>query len=292
MTWNEINVVVSKMATDLVALLLYECGSNGSIIHDEEDEHGRIRITAYFPPEKEQIKETVTHEMQALAARTPDLGPWEVFDKPADDNSWLFTWQDYFHPKKISAHFWAEPAWERITPGPGEQVIAIDPGLAFGSGLHDTTCMCVQYLEETVKKDDIVFDIGTGTGILAIAASKLGASSVTAVDFNKKAVRQAKSNVRLNGVSNIVKVYNSDLLTAIAAGVQKADVIVANLVTDAVLSLMPTLPEYMDKGAAFIASGIIDDRIDEIKAAAKQTGFTCVDDTLQNGWYAVSMRRD
>lgn len=291
MTWNEINVVVSKMATDLVALLLYECGSNGSIIHDEEDEQGRIRITAYFPPEKEQIKETVTEKMKVLASRTPDLGPWEVFDKPADDNSWLFTWQDYFHPKKISAHFWAEPAWERITPQEGEHVVAIDPGLAFGSGLHDTTCMCTQYLEDAVKPDDIVFDVGTGTGILAIVAAKLGASSVTAVDFDKKAVRQAKANVRLNNVEDIVKVYNSDLLTAISAVVQKADVIVANLVTDAVLNLLPTLPEYMHKGSVFIASGIIDERIDEVKEAAKAHGFIWEHDMLQHGWYAVSMRR-
>lgn len=291
MRWNEIDVVVSKTATDLVALLLYECGSNGSIIHDEEDEQGRIRITAYFPPDKEDVKETIETQMEALAARTPDLGPWLVLEKTADDNSWLYTWQDYFHPKQISPHFWAAPAWERIVPPEGQDLILIDPGLAFGSGLHDTTCMCVSYLEEAVKPDDFVFDIGTGTGILAIAAAKLGASHVTAVDFDKKAVRQAKRNVALNDVDGVVSVYNSDLLTAISAGVQKADVIVANLVTDAVLALIPTLPEYLVKYGSFIASGIIDDRVDEVRQAAAENGFKIEHETLRNGWYALDMRR-
>lgn len=292
MRWNEIDVVVSKTATDLVALLLYECGSNGSIIHDDqEDEQGRIRITAYFPPDKEGVKETVTQGMEALADRTPALGPWLVLEKTADDNSWLYTWQDYFHPKKISPHFWAAPAWERIQPPEGEDVILIDPGLAFGSGLHDTTCMCVEYLEEAIHPDDFVFDIGTGTGILAIAAAKLGASHVTAVDFDKKAVHQAKRNARLNGVADKISVYNSDLLTAIAAGVQRADVIVANLVTDAVLALMPTVTEYMIRYGVFIASGIIDDRIDEVRQGAAENGLAIEHETLRNGWYALYMRR-
>lgn len=291
MRWNEIDVVVSKKATDLVALLLYECGSNGSIIHDEEDEQGRIRITAYFPPDKEGIKETMESKMADLAARTPDLGPWDVLEKTADDNSWLYTWQDYFHPKQISPHFWATPAWEQIEPKPGEQVIRIDPGLSFGSGLHDTTCMCVEYLEEAIHQDDFVFDIGTGTGILAIAAAKLGASHVTAVDFDKKAVRQAKRNAALNDVADVVSVYNSDLLTAIAAGVQRADVIVANLVTDAVLALMPTVTEYMVHYGVFIASGIIDERIDEVRQGAAENGLAIEHETLRNGWYALYMRR-
>ena len=186
----------------------------------------------------------------------------------------LFAWQEHFHPKKISRHFWAAPAWEPARPADGEDVLSIDPGLAFGSGFHDTTCMCVQYLEDTVKAGDTVFDIGTGTGILAIAAAKLGASHVTAVD----------------GVEDKLTIANSDLLAAIPQG-EKADVVVANLVTNAVLALLPTLPPYLKEGGTLIASGIIDERIDEVRRAAAAVGFTWVDEQFRSGWYAVQMKR-
>lgn len=151
MQWNEVDLLVSPTATDLVALLVFECGSNGSVIDDEHPDHkGRIRITAYFPLAQEGLVETIREKMGALESRGVDLGDWKVVEKKADDKDWLFAWQEHFHPKKISRHFWAAPAWEPARPADGEDVLSIDPGLAFGSGFHDTTCMCVQYLEDTV----------------------------------------------------------------------------------------------------------------------------------------------
>ncbi len=292
MKWNEIDLIVSPEATDLVALLLYECGGSGSIIHDDEaDELGRIRITAYFPPEQKDAVETVRTHMRELARRDAALGKWQIRTNLTDDTDWLYSWQAYFHPKKISEHFWAAPAWEPAEPGEGEDVIIIEPGLAFGSGFHDTTCMCVQYLEQAVKPGAEVFDIGTGTGILAVAAAKLGAKHVVAVDFDEKAVSQAVINANLNNVSDVVDVYNSDLLAAVSAEGKKADVVVANLVTNAVLALLPTLPPYMEAGGILIASGIIDERIGEVRRAAGEAGFAWEDECLQNGWYAVRMRR-
>ena len=292
MKWNEIDLLVSPEATDLVALLLYECGSNGSIIHDEEtDEWGRIRITAYFPPEQGNAAEQVRPRMVALAARDTALENWQIIEQETDDQSWLYAWQKYFHPKKISHTFWAEPTWEKVTPAAGEKTIAIDPGLAFGSGFHVTTCMCVQYLEQAVQPGDVVFDIGTGTGILAIAAAKLKASHVVAVDFDEKAVIQAKHNAALNGVEHTITVSNSDLLSAVSQDEAKADVVVANLVTNAVLALLPSLADYMKPNAICIASGIIDERIDEVRKVAAAAGFIWEDEQLQQGWYAVTMRR-
>lgn len=292
MKWNEIDLLVSPEATDLVALLLYECGSNGSIIHDEEtDEWGRIRITAYFPPEQGDAAEQVRHRMTELAARDETLSNWQLVQQEADDQSWLYAWQKHFHPKKISRTFWAEPSWEKAAPAPDEQTITIDPGLAFGSGFHVTTCMCVQYLEQAVQPGDVVFDIGTGTGILAIAAAQLKAAHVVAVDFDEKAVVQAKHNAALNGVADAITVANSDLLAAVSHEEAKADVVVANLVTNAVLMLLPSLPAYMKPNAVCIASGIIDKRIEEVRQAAAAAGFAWEDERLQQGWYAVTMRR-
>ena len=292
MKWNEVELLVSPEATDLVALLLYECGSNGSIIHDEvTDELGRIRITAYFPSSQEDAVETVTQNMKLLASRDDTLGSWSLIQEDADDADWLDAWQKYFHPVKMSPHFWAAPAWENAVPAEGEDVIRIEPGMAFGSGVHDTTCMCVQFLEECVQPGDVVLDVGTGTGILAVAAAKLGAAAVTAVDLDAQAVTQAQINARLNGVESVLSIQNSDLLTAVPAGRSKADVVVANLVTDAVLALMPALPQYLRSGGTFIASGIIDERIEEVRQAAEDMNFQWDEERLQHGWYAVKMRR-
>lgn len=291
MQWNEVDLLVSPMATDLVALLVYECGSNGSVIDDQEpDAEGRIRITAYFPLTQEGLVETVREKMNALESRGADLGHWQVIEKNVNDEDWLFAWQEHFHPKKISRCFWAEPAWEKVSPGPDEDVLTIDPGLAFGSGFHDTTCLCVQYLEEAVRPGDVVFDIGTGTGILAIAAAKLGAAHVAAVDFDSAAVAQARVNAALNGVEDRMSIANSDLLTAIPKG-QQADVIVANLVTNAVLALLPAVGPYLKDGGTLIVSGIIDERIDDVRRAAETAGFNWADEQLRSGWYAVKLTR-
>ena len=108
MQWNEVDLLVSPTATDLVALLVFECGSNGSVIDDEHPDHkGRIRITAYFPLAQEGLVETIREKMGALEKRGVDLGDWKVVEKKADDKDWLFAWQEHFHPKKISRHFWA-----------------------------------------------------------------------------------------------------------------------------------------------------------------------------------------
>ena len=292
MKWNEVDLIVSPEATDLVALLLYECGSQGSVIHDDEaDELGRIRVTAYFEPERKDVVETIRRHMDILAARDPGVGCWQIRSSQADDGEWLYAWQAYFHPKKISRHFWAAPAWEPAMPGAGEEVIAIEPGQAFGSGFHDTTCMCVQLLEEAICPGDEVFDVGTGTGILAIAAAKLGAAHVTAVDLDEKAVAQAVLNAERNGVADTISVCRSDLLSAVSAEGRKADVVAANLVTDAVLALLPSLEPYIKDDAVVIASGIIDERIDEVRRGAEAAGFVWEGEYLQNGWYAVPMRR-
>jgi ribosomal protein L11 methyltransferase len=290
MKWKQIDLFVPEEATELVALLLCECGSNGSITDEEKSHDGYTCITAYFPDEQANITDILKKKLADMEKRHVLCGPWNVSEQTAEDTSWLYAWQKYFHPKKISSRFWVEPAWEAAPANSDDLVITVDPGLAFGSGLHDTTSLCVSYLEETVQDGDRVIDIGTGTGILAIAAAKLGAAHVTAVDLDEKAVVQAVVNVDLNDVAQQVSVSCSDLLAQVATNATKADVIVANIVSDAIIALLPVLPEYMKAGAVFIASGIIDDRIEDIRVAAKDNGFTWIDERLRNGWYAVRMR--
>jgi len=290
MKWKKIDLFVPGEATELVALLLCEYGSNGSII-DEEKSHGAcVCVTAYFPVEQEHIICRLKEKLKELETRGDFKGAWNISESQSDDSSWLYTWQKYFHPKKISNRFWVEPAWEKVKPGKDDMVITIEPGVSFGSGLHDTTSLYISYLEKTIKNGDKVFDIGTGTGILAIAAAKLGASHVTAVDLDEKSVVQAAVNIELNNMAAYINVTCSDLLNSVVHGTDKADVIVANIVSDAIISLLPALPNYLRDGGIFIASGIIDDRIEDIRRAADENGFIWIDEQLRNGWYAVRMR--
>lgn len=290
MKWKQIDLFVPEEATELVALLLCEYGSNGSII-DEEKSHGScVCVTAYFPTEQENIICILKEKVKELENRGVFKGAWTISETQSDDSSWLHTWQEYFHPKKISDRFWVEPAWEAANPGSDDLVITIEPGVSFGSGLHDTTSLCISYLEQTVKGGDTVFDIGTGTGILAIGAAKLGAAHVTAVDLDEKAVVQAAVNIELNHMAAYINVSCSDLLNSVVHGPDKADVIVANIVSDAIIALLPALPKYLREGGIFIASGIIDDRIEDIRRAADENNFIWIDEQLRNGWYAVRMR--
>lgn len=292
MEYKEIDVFVSPEFTDVVSLILCDCGSQGSVIHDEETYDDLIRITAYFPADDDKAEPAIRQGMKALQERNPRMGRWHIMTRKTSDSDWLYRWQDYFHATKISPRLWVSPSWETAEPGPVEAVIRIDPGVAFGSGLHATTAMCVSYLEQVIQPGQLVYDIGTGTGILAIAAARLGAGHVTAVDLDQKAVDQAVVNVELNELSDCVEVMHSDLLGAISDKGEKADVVTANLVTNAVLSLLPDLGSYTHAGSYVIVSGIIDDRIGEIRDMAGQTGYEWVSDTLQDGWYAVLLRRN
>jgi ribosomal protein L11 methyltransferase len=288
MKWIEMDLFLPKQeATDLVALVLYECGSNGSILQEglQQDE---VRITAYFSEGQENIRQTVQEKLAELSRNGSLTGPWRIELTQADDQSWMYEWQKYFHPKKITERFWVEPAWERAVSGPDELVLTIDPGLAFGSGIHDTTSLCIACLEKFVKPGDTVIDIGTGTGILAIAAALLGARQVTAVDLDEVAVAQAQKNITLNGVEEQVTASCSDLLDAVTPG--RAQVIVANIVTDAILALLPQVSPFMVSGGMLIVSGIIDERIGEIRQAANQWAFDIVEEHYSGGWYAVVMR--
>ncbi len=292
MEYKEMDLIVPQDYADLASLILCECGSQGTVLHDDENRGDDVRITAYFSASDTGAEQQIRDKLRELQSRDSRLGHWHLSSKDANDKDWLYTWQDYFHAQKVSPHFWVQPAWETMTPPAGDAVITIDPGVAFGSGLHATTGMCIAYLEEVVKPDSLVYDIGTGTGILAIAAAKLGAAHVTAVDLDAQAVNQAVVNVDLNNVENVVEVLNSDLLDAISEDGPAADVIVANLVTNAVLALLPSMQRYCKAGTEIIVSGIIDDRIGEIRQAAAKEGYTWVADTLRDGWYAVRLRRD
>ena len=290
MKYKELVLTVPISYADVVSLLIVDCGGSSAILDEETAPTGSIVLTTYVPADDNESLEQIKHSLRHLADEQDAFSPWSFTENEACDGQWLYEWQQYFHPTKVTSHLWVTPAWEEAPLEDGDDVIKIEPGLSFGSGLHDTTCMCMEYLSSVVKEGDKVYDIGTGTGILAIAAAKMGATSVTAVDLDKDAVDQAILNVTLNGVDNRVQVFHSDLLQAVQKEDKTAHVIVANLVTDAVLALLPQLADYVHGGTAIIVSGIIDERIDEVRKKAADCQLLWEDDTLRHGWYAALLR--
>ncbi len=206
------------------------------------------------------------------------------------EEDWANSWKKYFKPLKIAKHLVVVPTWEAYEPEPDDIILEMDPGMAFGSGTHETTRLCATLIEENIKQGDKVLDVGTGSGILAIAAAKLGAGSVNAYDIDPVAVKVAEENCLENGCDNI-KCGISDLL----AGVEKVDggydFISANIVADIIVRMAPDIAVFMKKGGLLAVSGIINTQTERVKQALIDGGLTLVKMHAENDWNAMLFTR-
>ncbi len=200
-----------------------------------------------------------------------------------DEEDWANSWKQYYKPVRIGKRLIVVPTWEDYSPLPDDIVISMDPGMAFGTGTHETTRLCASLLEDRMRLGDTVLDIGTGSGILAVCASKLGASEVTATDIDPVAVRVARSNVAENGCSNVSCIV-SDLLSAVEG---KYDFICANIVADIVVRLAPDVTRVMNEGAVIAVSGIIDTQSERVAAALTAAGLKHAETRHENDWAAM-----
>ena len=309
MQWAEVSVDTSHEAMDLVSEILQELGAAGVVIEDpallneyirsglwdytdlkESEETEVVRVKAYWAldEELEGKLQTLAARLDGLTAHGIDKGAGAVSWKAVADEDWAETWKEFFHTEKIGARTVIKPTWEEYEAKAGEIVVELDPGAAFGTGQHATTSLCIRALEDLVRPGMTVFDVGTGSGVLAIVAAKLGAKRVEAVDFDPVAVRVARENVRQNGAEDIVRTERSDLLKSVAG---KADLIIANIIADIIIRLFDQLDRHLAPGGILLASGIIDDRIDDVEQAAKEHGFTVLDMTCEKEWAAMIIRR-
>lgn len=202
-----------------------------------------------------------------------------------DDSEWLYKWQEHFKPAKVGERIVVKPGWEDYEPSAGELVIEMDPGMAFGSGLHETTSMCVRALEKYMAEDAKVLDVGTGTGILAMAAVLLGAENALGIDIDEEAVRVATENIRKNGLENRIAVMKGNLMDGVA---YRPDVIVANLMADLVMMLSPAAAEQLGPGGIYITSGILDIKEDAVKSAIEAAGFDIIEVLADGEWRAIA----
>lgn len=196
-------------------------------------------------------------------------------------------WRQYYKPLHIG-NIVIVPRWEQYSPAEGEVIIRMDPGMAFGTGSHETTRLVIGLLSDTVKPGDRLLDVGTGSGILAITASKLGAAECMAYDIDPVAVEVAAENAAENGCTNVTT-GTSDLLHGVRAG--KYDVVCANIVADIIIRMAPDIGNFMHDGSTLLASGIINERADDVRSALEANGFYIAKTLEDNGWTALAVKK-
>lgn len=306
MDWREVAVTVSSEGEETVADLFYQLGCPGVSVEDpallrgytesgQWDYHdfGEVELTGtsivkgYFSEDDELSAklEKLELDIHDLRRRYPN---WTVQAKGVSlkEEDWATAWKAYFKPIRIGRHFLIKPTWEQADLGTDDILLELDPGMAFGTGTHPTTTLCLKALEDIIKPGQTVFDLGTGSGILAIAAAKLGAQ-VEAVDLDSVAVRVAQENVDLNRVNDRVRVSRGDLGTVLTG---QADVVIANIIADVILMLLPDLERILRPDGVFLASGIIEHRAGDVEAGLKEAGFKIEERTLDEGWILFKAR--
>ena len=308
MKWTEISIATTHEATEAVANIFHDLGASGVVIEDpelinsyrrsgtwdycelpEQEDVETVVVKAYLPVDEELEEKLRCFERRVneLAQHNLDKGRGTIAYKEIQEEDWATSWKQYFHPVKIGQRIVIKPSWEDYQASSEEIIIELDPGMAFGTGTHHTTAMCLKALEKLVVPGTEVFDVGTGSGILAIAAAKLGAKSIRAVDLDAVATKVAKENIRLNNEHNNIEVAEGDLLSGFTG---KADIVIANIIADVIKRLLEDITMRLKPNGILLASGIIKERAAEIITVAQGKGLIVEEVMEEGGWVAMIIR--
>ena len=263
-------------------------GVYGDLIDEEllKKDKTKGSVSAFLPADV-----TVTDHVAYIKERLSSSGiPFELELDGVSEEDWADSWKKYYKPIKTGKRLVIVPVWEKYEPAPGEITVLMDPGMAFGTGTHETTRLCAALLEKYVKPGCSMLDVGCGSGILAICAAKLGAGKCFACDIDPVSVRIAAENAELNGTPAVV-CRKSDLLSDVPEESGGYDVCTANIVADVIIRLAPDIGKYLAPDAALIVSGIIVERRDEVVRSLNDHGFEVFDDVTENGWYCAAVRK-
>lgn len=305
-TWIEVRVITKSEALEPVSGIFYSLDCKGVAIEDPEDILGREQgpltwdfadinvlehkgkfavVKAYFAEEDniEEILGYVNEKLVELKEMGIDLGEAKVEHEKMYEEDWANTWKQYYKPSKVGEKIVVKPIWEEYEQKEGELVVNLDPGMAFGTGTHETTRMCIQALEKYVKEESTVFDVGCGSGILAIAAAKLGAKLAVGVDLDPVAVESSIENVGYNNLNNI-EILHGNLVEVIDG---KSDIVVANILAEIICILTDDVKRVMKDGGVFITSGIIHDRVNMVCEKLEATGFEVIEKNRDGEWNCI-----
>ncbi len=315
MDWVELIVHTTTEGSDSVSGIFMDCGAAGTMIEDRADipnpdqPHGiweiidpallesmpaDVLVHAWFEEGSSlpALLDSVRSRLEELSSKhseSADFGTLHLDTRSVNDQAWTDIWKKYFKPFHAGTRLVIKPTWEPFTPDADDLIIEIDPGMAFGSGTHETTGMCLSLLENAIRGGEDVIDVGTGSGILAIGAALLGAGHVLAVDIDPDAVKVAQENVDHNHVGQIVSVQQGNLLDRVT---DLCDICVANIISDVIISFASPLMKHIRPGGLFICSGIVSLRSDEVALALKTAGYEILQKITKGEWTAFLSRRN
>ncbi|MBR3120187.1 50S ribosomal protein L11 methyltransferase [Oceanobacillus profundus] len=311
MKWSEVCIHTTNEAIEPISNILHETGASGLVIEDPQDlikvrdnvygeiydldpnaypEEG-VRIKAYLPMNSflgetvEQIKQAINN----LLIYDIDLGKNHVSLSEVNEEEWATAWKKYYKPVKVSQKITITPTWEEYTPVSSDEIIIeLDPGMAFGTGTHPTTVLSMQALETYLTSDDAVIDVGCGSGVLSIAAAKLGAKEVYAYDLDEIAVKSTQQNAKLNGLDNQIVVAQNNLLDHVN---KQVNVIVSNILAEIIIRFVDDAWDNLVSDGLFITSGIIQNKKQLVKDKLTEQGFEIIAVNEMEDWISIVARK-
>jgi len=305
--WSEICIHTTHEAIEPISNILHESGSGGIVIEDplelskkrdslfgeiyelDPDKYPQkgVFIKAYFPNDNALDEKThhLSEKVNALKSLDIDIGENNITIKQVDEEDWSTAWKAYYKPIQISPTISIVPTWETYEPtSASERVIELDPGMAFGTGAHATTALCIQALEKYINKDDIVIDVGCGSGILSIAAALLDAQTVFAYDLDQVAVHSTEANVELNNLNHRIQAQQNDLLNGVS---QQVHVIVANILAEVIVTCVQDAWHNLHDDGLFITSGIITRKKQMVIRTLEQHHFRILEVSEKDDWVCI-----
>lgn len=305
MKWAEIQIKTTPDKEEIISSILYDVGANGLAIEDPRDifelskdpeswsfvdleeldlDFDVILIKAYFSE-----FEDVNSIIQSIENRIKDnstlkLSEHGLIVNMVNEEDYADNWKKYYNTTKIGEKIVIKPSWEDYEPEEGYILVELDPGMAFGTGTHETTAMCAEALERFIKEKDTVYDIGCGSGILSIISAKLGAAKVLAVDNDPVSIEVSRENIELNSVEDIVELRRGNLLDVVEG---KANIIVSNIIAEIIVKMVGVLKSHLKEGGIFITSGIIEDKIQLVEDSLLSNGFKILEKVKLNQWALI-----
>ena len=318
MKWNKYTLTTTTEAEDMISSMMMDVGIEGieiedkvplsdqekslmfvDILPDGPGDDGTARISFYLEPGQDNgaILAAVQEGLEEIRSWGIDVGAGTIQASQTEDKDWINNWKAYFHQFYVD-DILIKPSWEEVSPKDQEKLlIQIDPGTAFGTGMHETTQLCIRQIKKYVTEKTFLLDVGTGSGILSITALKLGAAGAVGTDLDPCAISASKENMEVNGIfeeqfSVIQGNLIEDKAVQEAVGYERYDLIAANILAEVLVPLTPVVVNHLKKGGVYITSGIIEDKEASVVKAVNEAGLTVLEVTRQGEWVCVTARKE